>query len=76
VALTTELAAATVIVAANDVVVEDVLTAAVAGTPYYWTGSALSTSIPSGGGSHVYQVGVAKNATDLHVEVSFIKKNA
>jgi hypothetical protein len=71
----TESAAATVQVSANDEVIAGVLTTATAGTPYYWDGSTLSTSIPSGSGSHVWQAGVAKNATDLHVEVRYIKKN-
>jgi hypothetical protein len=68
--------AASVIVCANDVVIPGVLTGATAGTPYYWTGAALSPTIPAGSGSHVWQAGVAKNATDLHVEVRFIKVNA
>lgn len=75
-AFTTELAAATVRVAANDTVIEGILTGATAGTPYYWSGSALTTTIPAGSGSHVWQAGVAKNATDLHVEVRHIKVNA
>lgn len=74
-AATTE-ASGTVKVLANDEIVTGVLTGAVAGTPYYWNGSTLSTTIPSGSGSHVWQAGVAKNATDLHVEVRLVKKNA
>lgn len=74
-ALTTESAASTVKVLANDTVLSGVLTGATAGDPYYWDGSALSTTIPSASGSHVWQAGVAKNATDLHVEVRYIKKN-
>jgi hypothetical protein len=75
-AYTTESAAATVRVVANDEVIAGALTGATAGDPYYWDGSALSTTIPSSSGSHVWQAGVAKNATDLHVEVRFVKKNA
>lgn len=71
----TEAAAATVRVMANDEVMTGVLTAATAGTPYYWDGSGLTSTIPSGSGSHVWQAGVAKNATDLHIEVRFIKVN-
>lgn len=74
-AATTESAAATVRVLANDEVLTGVLTTATAGNPYYWDGSTLTTSIPAGSGSHVWQAGVAKNATDLHTEVRFIKKN-
>jgi hypothetical protein len=62
-------------VAEDDKVVEGILSGATAGTAYYWDGSALVTTIPSGGGSHVWQAGYAKNATDLHVSVKFIKKN-
>lgn len=75
-AATTEAAAGTVNVLANDEVITGVLTGATAGNPYYWDGTDLVTTIPSGSGDHVWQAGVAKNATDLHVEVRFIKKNA
>ena len=61
---------------ADDVVLTGVLTGATAGTPYYWNSTALSATIPSGGGSNVWLAGVAKNATDLHVDVQFIKKNS
>ena len=74
-AFTTEAAAGIVRVMANDEIITGVLTGATAGTPYYWSGTALVTSIPSGGGSNVWQAGVAKNATDLHVEVRYVKKN-
>ena len=75
-ALDTVAAAGTVKVLANDTVCPAILTGAAAGASYYWSGTALSTSIPSGGGSHAWKLGTAKNATDLHVEVEFIKKNA
>lgn len=74
--LETKSAGETVKVLANDTLLKAVLTGATAGTPYYWNGSTLVDSIPSGGGTFVWQVGVAKNATDLHVEVRFVKKNA
>lgn len=74
--LTTESAASSVKVLANDTVITGLLTGATAGTPYYWDGSALSSSIPAVTGTHVWQAGVAKNATDLAVEVRFVKKNA
>lgn len=76
VAYTTEIAAADVKVVANETIVAGVLSGATAGTPYYWNGSALSTTMPSGGGSHVWEIGVAANATDLLVNVEFVKKNA
>lgn len=74
-AKTTEAAAASVAVMANDTVLAGALTGATAGDVYYWTGSGLSTTKPSLNNEHVWQVGVAKNATDLHVEIRFIKKN-
>lgn len=58
-----------------DEVVKGVLVGAVAGTRYYWDGSALTTTIPSGSGQYVWQVGIAKNTTDLLTTVEFIKKN-
>lgn len=76
VAYTTETAAATVKVLANDTVVAGVLSGFTAGQTVYWTGSGFSASVPAGAGSHVWKLGVAKNATDLHVEVEFIKRNA
>ena len=74
-ALTTESAAGTVRVMPNDNVITGVLTGATAGDTYYWTGSALSTTAPAGNGSHVWQAGIAKNATDLYVEMRLVKKN-
>lgn len=74
-AFATTAAAGTVRVAANDTVVTGILTGATAGTPYYWNGTGFSSALPAGSGSHVWQVGVAKNATDLHVEVQFVQKN-
>lgn len=73
-AATTE-ASGTVKVLANDTVLTNVLTTATAGDKYYWTGSAYSTSMPTGAGAHVWRVGVAKNATDLHVQVELVKRN-
>ena len=76
VAASTETAAATVKVLANDTIVAGVLTGFTAGQKVYWNGSTFSSSIPSGSGSHVWKLGTAKNATDLHVDIVFIKKNA
>jgi hypothetical protein len=75
-ALTTEAAAASVTVMSNDTILTGILVGATAGTPYYWNGTVLSSTIPSGAGAYVWQAGVAKNATDLHVEVRPVKKNA
>lgn len=74
-ALNTVAAAGTVKVLANDTVLTGVLSGAAAGDVYYWTASGLSSTAPTGVGSHVWMVGVAKNATDLHVEVRHVKKN-
>lgn len=53
-----------------------VLVGATAGTKYFWDGSALTSTAPSAGGSRVWQVGVAKNATDLIVDIQLVKKNS
>lgn len=76
VAFTTETASAQVKVLANDTVVTGVLSGFTAGQTVYWNGSGFSSTVPTGAGSHVWKLGVAKNATDLHVEVEFIKRNA
>lgn len=75
-AFTTQVATESVVVAANDVVITGAIAAATAGDVYYWNGTALSTTAPAGAGSYVWEAGTAKNATDLHVDVRFIKKNA
>lgn len=75
-ALETVAAAGSVKVLADDTVLAGVLSAATPGTPYYWNGTGFSATIPTGTGANVWLVGVAKNATDLHVEVQQIKKNS
>lgn len=69
-------AAATVKIANDQTVLTGVLTGATAGVKYYWTGSAISATQPTGSGAYVFQVGYAKNATDLFVDVQKVKKNA
>ena len=76
VALATVAEGGTVKVLANDTILTGVLSGASAGDIIYWTGSGLSSIAPTGGGSNVWQVGVAKNGTDLHVEVRHTKKNS
>ena len=76
VALATVAASGSVKVLANDTVLTGVLSAAAPGDVIYWTGSGLSATAPTGVGSNVWQVGVAKNSTDLAVEVRQVKKNA
>jgi hypothetical protein len=76
IALETAIAAAPVKVLANDTAITGVLTGATPGVKYYWTGSAYSATIPAGSGNNVWRVGVAKNATDLSIEVEHVKRNA
>lgn len=63
-------------ISANDVVLSGVLSGATFGTVYYWNGTAISSTAPTASGSHVWEVGSAKNATDLHVDIRFVKVNA
>jgi hypothetical protein len=74
-ALTTEAVGQTVRTVAENTVLTGVLTGATFGTRYYWNGSALVSTIPTGSGDYVWLCGVAKNATDLDVHVEFIKRN-
>jgi hypothetical protein len=76
IAATTAAAAASFKVLSDSTVLTGVLTGATPGAVYYWTGSALSTTMPSATGTRVYEVGTAKNVTDLHVAVRYIKTNA
>ena len=65
-------------VAENDIVLTGVLTSLspTAGQRVYWSASnALTLTPPSASGHRVIQVGVAKNADDLHVDVKPIKLN-
>lgn len=75
VALETVAAAGQVKYARTDEQLESVIVGATFGTRYYWNGTILTTTIPSGSGQYVYAVGVAKNATDLELNLDFIKKN-
>jgi Protein of unknown function (DUF2793) len=74
-ALATTAAAGSVKVLSNDTVLTGVLTAASAGDIVYWSGSGPVFTAPATSGQNVWQIGVAKNATDLHVEVRQVKKN-
>ena len=75
VALSTEAAAGQVKIAKVDEQLDGVLSGASFNTRYYWDGSALTSTIPSGSGQYVHAVGVAINATDIILDLSFIKKN-
>ena len=76
IALETVAAASEVRYARWDELVDGVLTGATFGTKYFWDGSTLTTTIPSGSGQYVWQAGIAKNSTDLLAAVEFVKKNA
>ena len=53
------------------------LTAATAGSPVYvGTAGALTQTAPTASGSVVFQVGIAKNATDLEIQPMFMFVNA
>lgn len=60
---------------ADDVIVPGVLSGAIAGDPVWWN-NGLTQVKPNTSGQYVYRVGVAKNATDLHVDIAFEKKNS
>lgn len=75
-AATTQAAGTPVKVVRIATTLTSVLTGATAGTRYYWTGSAYSTSIPATLGVHVWAVGTARNATDLDVLSEFVKRNS
>lgn len=66
----------TVRIAKDGDVLTGVLTGATAGALVYWDGSGPTFTSPATSGSHVWAIGVAKNATDLIVQVRSIKKNA
>ena len=77
-ALSTETAASTVKVLANDNRLDGVTIAGspVVGDPIYWDGTQLTATIPTGAGSHVIQAGVLVDTGDIHVECRMVKKNA
>ena len=58
----------------EDGVLADVLTGAIAGTPYYLdtTAGGVSASIPTGSGNNVVRVGYAKNSTDLAIQIQHV----
>lgn len=60
----------------DSTVLTGVLTGATAGTKIYWNGSALTATIPPAINTYVWEAGTAKNATDLHVNVRYIKRNS
>lgn len=75
VAYTSATAGTQVRVVTDSSVILNGLVGATAGTRYYWNGTAYTSTIPATSGAHVWAVGTARNATDLHVKVEFVKKN-
>jgi len=71
-------AGSTVKVLANDSVLAGVVVGATAGTKYFWDGAnGWVTGVGGfGSGEYIWMGGVAKNATDVQVEVMFIKKTS
>lgn len=62
---------------ANDTIITSIVTGATAGTKYFWTGAGWTTNFASfTSGEYVWVGGVAKNATDVHVEVDFVVRKA
>lgn len=77
VALSTVAVGNPVTVVTEGQVAEGVLSGATAGTRYWLgVGGGLTTTRPTGSGEYQMLVGRAKNATDLTVNIRFIKKNA
>lgn len=75
-AATATIAGSPVKVVSDSTVLTSVLTGATAGTKYYWSGSAVTSTLPSAVNTYVWEVGTAKNATDLHVNVKYVKRNS
>jgi hypothetical protein len=66
-----------VTVLANDTVITSIVSGATPGTKYFWTGTGWTSNFASfTTGQYVYVGGVAKNATDVHVEVDFVTRKA
>jgi len=54
---------------ANDTIVAGVLVGATAGQKIWWSAGAYVTTRPNVPGEYLIEVGYAKNATDLHVQI-------
>jgi hypothetical protein len=75
-ALETVAAAGLVAIQTADYLIPGALVGATVDTKYYWSGTALTTTLPAASGAYVWKTGMAVNATDLLVHVEFVKKNA
>lgn len=76
IAASTVAAAGTVKVLIDSTVLSTVLSSATAGNKYYWNGTTLVSTIPSGLGNYIWEAGVARNASDLHCNVLFLRRNS
>lgn len=77
IAESTVAAGGSVKVLANDTLITGILTSATAGTKYYWSGTSWTTNFGSfSSGEYIWTGGVAKNATDVHVEVDYIVRKS
>lgn len=76
IALETATAGNSVKVARLDKALSGVLSSATAGDEYYWDGSSFSTTPSDTASENVWLVGVAKNASDLSIEVRHLYKNS
>lgn len=75
-ALETKSAGQTVKVLANDTQISDPGWSLTAGSKIFWSGTGPTLTPPSASGSYVWLMGTAANATTVHVEVKYIKKNS
>lgn len=62
-------------VVATNQVISGTLTAATAGAEQFWQGNTWGQTRPNAAGEAIVSGGVAKNSTDLQVNVEFIRRN-
>jgi len=64
-------------VLANDTIIPGILGAATAGTKYFWDGTGYVNTLGGfSAGDYIWLGGVAKNATDAHVQVTYVKRQS
>ena len=73
IAAETKIATETTKVISNGVI--SGLAGLVAGTRYYWDGSALVTALPAAPGSYIFQIGTAVSTTELLVDIDLLRRN-
>ncbi len=57
-------------------VLTNLLTTPTLNAKVYWNGTTYVNTIPSTANAYIWMLGRAKNATDLHVRVEFVKRNS